>query len=149
MKDLLSSFVELVHLQSEMNKLFETLQELHQSGGEHEVGFSPPYDILETADSILVQVDLPGVRPDTLKISVQGGAITMEGERERTLAAGIEAYHLMERDQGTFLRRLRVEGAINTHRGEASYEHGVLTLSFPKVSDQRGRVVELPLAGQR
>ncbi len=145
MRNLLTSFVELVHLQSEMNKLFEALQELHEEGEGPEAGFAPPYDILETPEAFLVQVDLPGVHPATLKVSVQGHLVTMQGERQRSRTKGIIAYHLMERDRGPFLRRVRVEGPINTHHGEASYDRGVLTLRFPKVADQRGRTVVLPL----
>ena len=63
MRNLLSSFVELVHLQSEMNKVFEALQDLHEGDAVPEVGFTPPYDILETPDAVLVVVDLPGVCP--------------------------------------------------------------------------------------
>jgi HSP20 family molecular chaperone IbpA len=42
-----------------------------------------------------------------------------------------------------------VEGAVNMHKGEATYERGVLTLRFPRVSDQRGRSVDLPLTIKR
>ncbi len=147
MRNLLSSFVELVHLQSEMNKVFEALQEIHEGeAGPAELGFAPAYDILETADAVLVVVDLPGVCPGSLKVGVQGGVVTLEGDRERSRTRGIVAYHLMERDRGPFLRRFRVEGAINTHKGEASYDRGVLTLSFPRVSNQRGQAVVIPVS---
>lgn len=149
MKNLLSSFVELVHLQSEMNKVFESLQNLQGAGSDQEMGFAPPYDIMETPEGVLVMVDLPGVCPETLNVSVQGGVVTLKGERERSVAPSIVAYHLMERDRGPFLRRFRVEGAVNTHRGEATYERGVLSLSFPRVPDQRGRSVDLPLTVKR
>jgi HSP20 family protein len=149
MRNLLSSFVELVHLQSEMNKVFEALQDLHEAGAGQEVGFAPPYDIMETPEGIVVMVDLPGVCPETLKVRVQGGSVTMQGERERSVASSIVAYHLMERDRGPFLRRLRVEGAVNMHKGDATYERGVLTLRCPRGSEQRGRSVDLPLTVNR
>jgi HSP20 family protein len=149
MKNLLSSFVELVHLQSEMNKVFESLQNLQSPGSDQEMGFAPPYDIIETPEGVVVMVDLPGVCPETLEVSAQGGAVTLKGERERSVAPSIVAYHLMERDRGPFLRRFRVEGAVNTHKGEATYERGVLSLRFPRVPDQRGRSVALPLTVKR
>lgn len=149
MRNLLSSFVELVHLQSEMNKVFESLQNLHGSATDQEMGFAPPYDIMETAEGIVVMVDLPGVCPETLEVSAQGGVVTLRGERERTSVPSIVAYHLMERNRGPFRRRFRVEGAVNTHKGEATYERGVLSLRFPRVPDQRGRSVALPLTVKR
>src|SRR5512135_992706 len=110
MRNLLTSFVELVHLQSEMNKLFEALQNLQDHEQQPEIGFTPPYDILETPEAILVEVDLPGVSPDSLSIVIRGALITLSGERERSQQQGIVAYHLMERDRGPFIRRFRVEG---------------------------------------
>jgi HSP20 family protein len=145
MKNLLASFVELVHLRSEMNKLFEALQDLEGHHEESNLGFAPPYDILETPEAVMVQVDLPGVSPASLQVTVQGGLVTMQGERDRSHLSGIVAYHLMERDRGPFIRRFRVEGAINTHQGSASYDNGVLTLRFPRVPDRRGSSSVIPI----
>ncbi len=145
MRHLLSSFVELVHLQSEMNKLFEALQTLESSDRLAEAGFTPPYDIFETPEAVLVEVDLPGVSPDSLKVTVHGAFITIEGRRERSGCEGVVAYHLMERDRGAFVRRLRVEGAVNTHKGVATYKRGVLGLKFPRVENRRGAKVSIPV----
>ncbi len=149
MRNLLSSFVELVHLQSEMNKLFEALHHLHGGEVAPEGSFSLPYDVVETPEEIMVQVDLPGADPESIDVTVRGGVITMKGEREKNRAKGILAYHLMERDRGHFLRQLTVEGPINTHKGQVLYERGVLTIRFPRVQDERGRTVALPLQVRR
>ncbi len=148
MRRILSSFVELMHLQSEMNKLFEALQEIHQDQGQPEVGSAPPYDILETPEALLVMMDLPGVDPATLKVTVTGQTVTVRGDRRRRSREGLKAYHLMERDQGAFSRRLRIEGSVNTHCAEASCRAGVLSLTFPRVPDRRGNAVEVPVKVQ-
>jgi HSP20 family protein len=145
MRHLLSSFVELVHLQSEMNKLFEALQTIQDSDRQPETGFTPPYDIFETPEAVLVEVDLPGVTPESLQVTVHGAFITIEGQRERNSCEGVVAYHLMERDRGAFVRRLRVEGAVNTHKGTATYRRGVLVLKFPRVENRRGAKVSIPV----
>ena len=145
MRHLLSSFVELVHLQSEMNKLFEALQNIEDSERRAEAGFAPPYDIFETPEAVLVEVDLPGVSPDSLRVSVHGAFVTIEGQRGRNCCEGVVAYHLMERDRGAFVRRLRVEGAVNTHKGSATYRRGVLALKFPRVENRRGAKVSIPV----
>lgn len=145
MRKMLASFMELVHLQSEMNKLFESLQLLQRHQELPEVDFSAPYDVLETPEEVLVEVDLPGVSPKSLDIGVKGHAIVLQGLREKNQSPGIVAYHLMERARGTFTRRLIIEGAVNTHSAWAAYEKGVLTLHFPKVPDRRGQLVKVPL----
>ncbi len=145
MRQILSSFVELMRLQSEMNKLFEALQEIHQQQGEPDVTSAPPYDILETTDEVLVEMDLSGIDPSTLRVSAKGDTVNVRAERRSTARPGLLAYHLMERDRGPVFRRLRLEGAINTHKGEAVYRLGVLTIAFPRVPDRRGSEVALPV----
>lgn len=149
MRKILTSFVELMHLQSEMNKLFEALQDIHTHHDGPELGTAPPYDILETPDALLVEMDLPGAAPESLKVTVRGAHITVSGERRRSVRGGIKGYHLMERDCGAFSRRLRVEGAVNTHRCEAAYRHGVLTLTFPRLPDRRGATIDIPVQSVR
>jgi len=149
MRQILTSFVELMHLQSEMNKLFEALQDLQQHRGEPEVGAAPPYDIFETPEALLVEMDLPGVDPESLKVTARGDMVSVEGDRRRCARSEIRGFHLMERDCGAFSRRLRVEGAVNTHRCEAAYRLGVLTLTFPRVPDRRGGSVRIPVRADR
>ena len=145
MRQILSSFVELMRLQSEMNKLFEALQEIHQQQGDPDVTSAPPYDVLETPDEILVEMDLPGIDPATLQVGAKGDVVTVRAERCHAARRELLAYHLMERDRGPVFRRLRLEGAINTHKGEAAYRLGVLTITFPRVPDRRGSEVALPV----
>jgi HSP20 family protein len=145
MRKMLASFMELVHLQSEMNKLFESLQILQRHEELPEVGFSAPYDVLETPEEVIVEVDLPGVNPASLDVAVKGHVIQLQGSRERSQPTGILAYHLMERSRGNFTRRLVIDGAVDTHRAWAAYEGGVLILHFPKVPDRRGQLVKIPL----
>lgn len=145
MRKMLASFMELMHLQGEMNKLFESLQTLQRNQELPEVGFTAPYDVQETPHEVLVEVDLPGVNAESLEIAVKGHVIMLHGSRERSQPAGIVAYHLMERSRGPFTRRLLIDGAVDTHRAWAAYEKGVLTLHFPKVPDRRGHLVKVPL----
>jgi len=145
MRKMLASFMELVHLQSEMNKLFESLQLLQRHEELPEVGFSAPYDVLETPEEVLVEVDLPGVTPGSLEIAVKGHVIQLQGSREKNRPKGIVAYHLMERSRGSFTRRLVIDGAVDTHRAWAAYDKGVLILHFPKVPDRRGQLVKIPV----
>jgi len=145
MRQILSSFVELMRLQSEMNKLFEALQEIHQQQGEPDVTSAPPYDVLETPNEILVEMDLPGIDPATLQVGAKGDVVTVRAERRNTSRRELLAYHLVERDRGLVSRRLRLEGAVNTHRGQATYALGVLTITFPRVPNRRGAGAVIPL----
>ena len=141
----LMSFVEIVRLKSEMNKLFEALQRVGAGRDEEELGYTPPYDIIESSEGVYIEMDLPGVEAGTLKVTVRGAMVTVEGEKRGCAKPGALAFHLMERDRGRFSRILRVEGAYNTHKAEAEYAFGVLTLRMPRVEDRRGTIVHIPV----
>lgn len=142
------SFVEIVRLKSEMNKLFEALQRLGSGRAEEELGYTPPYDIVESSEGVYIEMDLPGVEVVSLRVSVRGSVVTVEGEKRGCARQGAVAFHLMERDRGRFTRSLRVEGAYNTHRAEAEYAGGVLTVRMPRVEDRRGVTVHVPVKGR-
>jgi len=141
----LTSYLELMHLQSEMNKLFEALQDVSSPEERPEMGYMPPYDIIETPEDFLVEMDLPGILRESLKICVRGNLIVIEGERKVPAREMMTACHLVERDRGRFARRIHVEGAFNSHKAAAAYRLGVLVVRLPRVKDRRGASVDIPL----
>ncbi len=74
MRGMLTSFLDLVHLRAEMNRLFDSLQNLQCADEVPDSGATTPYDILETPEHIFVEVDLPGVNPKSIKIQARGVA---------------------------------------------------------------------------
>jgi HSP20 family protein len=140
-----SSYLELMHLQSEMNKLFEALQDVSSPEEPPEIDYRPPYDIIETPEEFLVEIDLPGILRESLNISSKGNTIIVEGERKAPTREEMTACHLVERDRGRFSRRILVEGAYNSRKATAAYRLGVLAIKLPRVEDRRGSLVEIPL----
>ncbi len=142
----LYSFLDLVHLQAEMNKLFEILSGLQVDEElPKEMGTPTPYDVLEMPEYVLIKVDLPGVDRDSISIQAAESTITIEGEKKRSDDHGIVAYHLMERERGAFQCRVKAEGSFDTHKATSRYEHGVLTIFLPRLAERRGNVVQIPL----
>jgi len=142
----LTSYIELMHLQSEMNKLFEALQKVGLEEEDPELEFVPPYDIVETPEDIIVEMDLPGIDPSSVRIHARGNNVTIACQRIKPDPGRIREYHLMERGRGRIERTLRVDGAFNPRRASAEYRRGVLVLSLPRVRDRRGSEVRIPLS---
>jgi HSP20 family protein len=140
-----SSYLELMHLQSEMNKLFEALQDVSDTEERPEIGYKPPYDIIETPEELLVEIDMPGIMRESLKIQSRGGNLIVAGERKAPTREEMTACHLVERDRGRFTRRIHVEGAFNSRQATATYRLGVLAIKLPRVQDRRGTLVDIPL----
>ena len=137
MRKAFTSVLELMRLQSEMNRIFEMLEALQSDDYTFEIEYAPLYDVFETQDSVIVEMDLPGCEPESLKLTVSGSHIFVEGIRIHTKRKSAR-YHLLERSRGKFKRTIVIDGTINTHKGSATFEKGVLRIEFPKVKDRRG-----------
>jgi HSP20 family protein len=89
-----------------------------------------PLDIHRHGDEFLVSVDLPGVDPESIEVTVEKDLLTVSARREWQPDAG-EQVLSRERAHGTFTRRLRLSQRLNAEGVRASYDRGVLTLVVP------------------
>lgn len=135
-------FLEAARIQSEINRLFDNLLDL---GGEGKDGgaWIPNADIVETDDTLLVKVELPGVAGAGLSVSVLGGNLILQGEKARPEPAPAAKFHLAERAFGRFRRVIGLGVPVNTHRAEAELRDGLLNVRFPKVPNRRGEEVAI------
>ena len=102
----------------------------------------PLLDLYETADSVVVEVDIPGIEIEDVVISILNGILTIEGIKKEQVEENTRINYLcMERSFETFRRILKINVPINPKKGTALYTSGVLTITFPKVKDKRGEVV--------
>ena len=106
--------------------------------------WEPAVDVREEADRIVLRADLPGVRPEDVKLTWENGLLTLAGERPRQAESDTTvAYHLAERRHGAFERRFQLPKDANGDAIEAAYEHGVLTISIPKRPEIKPRAIEI------
>ncbi len=138
----LGPMMEVARIQSEINRLFDNLLDL---GSEEKPGGSwiPNADILETRECLILRVELPGVTPQTLAVSVHGGNIIIRGEKAPPEREASTQVHAEERVFGPFRRVIRLEVPVNTRRAEAALLNGLLRISFPKVPNRRGEEVPI------
>jgi HSP20 family protein len=108
---------------------------------------SPSIDIYETDDTIEVTVDLPGVDPAAIRILSKGDSLLIAGEKPPRRIRGESTFHLVERGYGRFARAVRLARSCDVGRATAALVEGELRISLPKVSDRRGRTIQIPVAG--
>ncbi|MBX3188305.1 MAG: Hsp20/alpha crystallin family protein [Labilithrix sp.] len=94
--------------------------------------FVPAIDIFEDDESFLVKVELPGVRPDDVVVDVQGGILSIRGERELENAQHREGYRRIERAYGVFSRSFALPDNVDGTDAVAVISEGVMTLRLPK-----------------
>jgi HSP20 family protein len=86
----------------------------------------------ETAQSVIVRIELPGMRKEDLRISVESGRLCIRGEKRSSEEDEARHYHLMERAFGRFERSISLPPNVDAERAEVSYQDGVITVIVPK-----------------
>ncbi len=125
-------FRELEDMSSRLNRLFGQPLSTRPEGGESFADWAPAIDVQETEAEYLVKADLPDVKREDVKISVQDGVLAVEGERRQEKEEKGKTFHRIERSYGRFVRRLSVPTDVDQTRLTAEFKDGVLNVHLPK-----------------
>ena len=102
-------------------------------GGE----WSPPVDVIDKKESIIVKVELPGIDKKDVKISLSENTLTVRGERKEEQEVKKENYYCSERVRGSYSRTIALPVDIDKSNAKASFKNGVLEIILPKTEDTR------------
>lgn len=129
----------LSRLQTELNRLFREFMHFGESTME-EGAWAPRVDVVESNDAIVILAEVPGVAGSDLKVEVAGNVVTLSGwKHSDPPSAHTVKFHRVERGHGRFTRRIQLLRPINGLQAEARLAAGLLTVSFPKIAEQRER----------
>lgn len=103
----------------------------------------PSLDIFETEDSLVVRVELPGVDPKDVQLSVKGRTLKLHGEKKLEHVRTDVRFHRVERRFGSFSRSVELPCAVEVDEINATYEKGVLMIVMPKCKDRDGKGVKV------
>lgn len=136
---------DLTSLQDRVNKLFhEFFPEIEgETLSLMQPWFSPKTDVYEEDDSILLEMEIPGIRQEDLNITVENNVLTVSGERKHRESRKQERYHRTERFYGSFSRTFTLPATVDADQIEAKYENGVLSLKMPKKAEARPRQIKI------
>jgi HSP20 family protein len=108
--------------------------------------FVPSVDVVERADAYMITAELPGVDPAAVEISFENNTLTLRGTKTPWLVPQeneeLRVYSA-ERLSGTFERSVRLPEYVEGDKIEATYQHGVLTISVPKAVAARPRKIDV------
>jgi HSP20 family protein len=103
----------------------------------------PATDVSEDATTIQITMELAGVNPEDVRISLEGNVLTIRGEKRQEDEENTERVHRIERIYGMFERAFVLPNTADPERIEAGYENGVLTVSIPKAERARPREIRV------
>lgn len=128
-------------LQETVNRMFEqTLGDVFGAGPVRPSVRVPFTDVYETADKLILEMELPGVQKDAVSISFDNGLLTVTGER-KVPETKDRTYYRSERWYGRFERSFRLPASVNPDQIEARLEQGILCISIPKREEAKTRQI--------
>ena len=134
-------FRDLMVMQDRMTRLFdETLSRVWKEDVPRGV-WSPPVDILERGNEIVLKIDLPEVSQSEIDIKVEENTLIVQGERKFKKTTSQENYLQIERPYGTFRRAFSIPREIDAGGIRASYKDGVLQVVLPRKEEASPRRV--------
>ena len=104
------------------------------------VSFTPRVDIYQTVEEVVVLCDLPGVKPENVELSFEGGELMLHGK----IVPGEPVHYLVEEyGIGDFHRFFAIPVEVNAEKIHAEYSYGVLTIHLPKVEKVKPRRIPI------
>jgi HSP20 family protein len=103
----------------------------------------PAVDVVEEPDAIRITAEIPGVKPEDIRISLEGNVLTIQGMKEEEREENTERVHRYERMYGVFERSFTLPSSVEPKEINANYDNGVLTITLPKSEKAKPRQIEV------
>src|SRR5690349_13667806 len=111
--------------------------------------FAPPVDIVEEPEVVKIVAEIPGVKPEDVKISVTGNLLIIQGTKEQVAEEKAEKVHRYERTYGAFERTFRLSTSIDPNKIKATYNLGVLTITLPKAETAKPHLINVEVTAEK
>jgi HSP20 family protein len=139
-------FREFSTLENRLEKFFGR-PSVGGNGGETEAmtttQWAPLVDITEDDKEYIVKAELPELKKDEVKVTVENGELTISGERKFEKEEKGKKYHRIERSYGSFMRSFTLPESVNGDKVAADFKDGVLKVHLPKDEKAKPKAIEV------
>ena len=108
-------------------------------------GWMPAVDVIEEKEAVRLVAELPGIKPEDVKISLENNVLTIQGEKLQEEVAKDQKLSRFERVYGKFERSFTLPTTIDPAKIVARYEHGVLSVMMPKMEAAKPRQISVKI----
>lgn len=136
-------FREMRSLQDEVNRLFASSFSRGDNNDLMRGAWSPQVDIFENKNEIVLEAELPGMKPEDVDISIENNVLTIRGERKFEKKDEGDNFHRVERSYGSFTRSFTLPPTVAAENANAEFENGVLRLTLAKREEAKPRRIEI------
>ncbi|MCR4290238.1 MAG: Hsp20/alpha crystallin family protein [Candidatus Scalindua sp.] len=121
---------------------------LPRSGGQDALrtgDWSPRVDIVENDSEFIIKVEIPEVKKEDVKVSVDNGVLTLQGERKHEKEEKGKKFHRVERYYGSFTRSFTLPENVDESKVKATFKDGMLNLQVPKTEKAKPKAIEVKI----
>jgi len=134
-------FRDLVGIQSELNRLFG--RQFGPMEEDARGSWAPSMDVYEDQERYVITLELPGIEPGDVDISVEDSTLRVTGERKFYRELSEDNFHRVERRFGQFTRSLSLPPTADPNRIDARFDSGILTIEVPKKEEAKPRRISI------
>lgn len=138
-------FRELEEMTNRLSRLFER-PALRTGDGRETLTVADwvsSVDISETDTEYLIKAELPEVKKEDVKVTLQDGVLTIQGERRQEKEEKGKKFHRVERSYGSFVRSFTLPDYVDDARVKAEFKEGILNLHLPKSEKAKPKAIEV------
>lgn len=134
---------DLISLRDEMDRMFDSFW--GENAGRDGGMLMPPVDMVENDDNFVVSIELPGLKKDEIKMTMQNNVLTISGNKKHEFESKEDTVHRVERSYGSFCKSVSLPSTIDSSAIKASYDSGVLKVTLPKVEEARPKEIAIDI----
>jgi HSP20 family protein len=144
-------FRELEDMSDRLNRVFgrsalAAIPGATSSEGLFTFDWTPSVDIAETAEAFEIKAELPDVKKEDVKVSVEDGELRISGERKREKEEKGKKIHRIERSYGSFMRTFTLPPNVDDAKLSAEYKDGVLNVRLPKTEQAKPKAIAVKVS---
>ena len=141
-------FRELEDVSKRLNRIFGQAPARTEAGNEMlaMADWAPSVDISETDTAYLVKAEIPGVKKEDVKVNIQDGMLTIQGERKQEKEEKGKKFHRVERCYGSFMRSFRVPDDADEGKVKAEFKDGMLNVTLSKSEKAKPKQINVSVS---
>jgi HSP20 family protein len=142
-------FRELEDMSDRLNRVFGrsgVARASEDKGGFLTFDWAPSVDIAETPEAFEIKAELPDVKKDDVKVTVEDGELRISGERKQEKEEKGKKFHRVERSYGSFMRSFSLPENVDDSKLSAEYKDGVLNVRLPKTEKAKPKAIAVKVS---
>lgn len=145
-RDPFSDFGSLAKTINDLNRAFSGgMPRFFNDEGLVNGNWNPAVDVYEDQNGIVLEADLPGLKPGEFELSIENNVLTLKGERKFEKKSEEGNYHRVERSYGSFTRSFTLPSTVEVNNVGADFKDGVLRVTLPRREETKPRQIQVQI----